>query len=219
MHFEVPKSKSLREFGGEYLMIVISIATALGIEHMVQTVHHQHKAEEAAQRMQTELRLSLAEIERVTAHNKVQIEEATALQKGLLADIKNKVAGQKAMDNFFESSKGKFNVSLQIPGFKHEAWDVAVADQSASWMSPRELQRYSGAYADLRDAQQAATVGMSLLTGSTMLKTMSNLEMDTSSPQELYYMLSELNFSYKQVNSSLEDLRSKLSKTLEASKS
>ena len=49
MHFEVPKSKSLREFGGEYLMIVISIATALGIEHMVQTVHHRHKAEEAAQ--------------------------------------------------------------------------------------------------------------------------------------------------------------------------
>jgi hypothetical protein len=219
MHFEVPKSKSLREFGGEYLMIVISIATALGIEHMVQTVHHRHKAEEAAQRMQTELRLTLAEIEKVTAHNKLQIEEATALQKGLLKDIKSKVAGQKAIDNFFESNKGKFNVSLQIPGFKHEAWDVAVADQSASWMSPGDLQRYSGAYADVRDAQQATTVGMSFLTGSTMLKTMSDLEIDASSPQDLYFMLSQLNFSYKQVNSTLEDLRGKLSKSLEASKS
>ncbi len=29
MHFEVPKSKKLKEFGGEYVMIVISILAAL----------------------------------------------------------------------------------------------------------------------------------------------------------------------------------------------
>jgi hypothetical protein len=48
MHFEVPKAKSFKEFGGEYLMIVISIATALALEHSVQTWHRRHMAEQAA---------------------------------------------------------------------------------------------------------------------------------------------------------------------------
>ena len=46
MHFEVPKVKmhSLREFLQHYLMIVLSILTALGLEQWIEGAHHRHAA-------------------------------------------------------------------------------------------------------------------------------------------------------------------------------
>ena len=38
MHFEVPKAKKFKEFGGEYVMIVISILTALALEAAVEQI-------------------------------------------------------------------------------------------------------------------------------------------------------------------------------------
>ena len=69
MHFEVPKSKKLKEFGGEYVMIVISILTALALEHAVQTIHHKHLAHEAADKIEAELRLNAKDVQTVLAHN------------------------------------------------------------------------------------------------------------------------------------------------------
>jgi hypothetical protein len=48
MHFEVPKAKKFKEFGGEYVMIVISILTALALEQGLEALHHRHLAHEAA---------------------------------------------------------------------------------------------------------------------------------------------------------------------------
>lgn len=163
MHFEVPKSKKLREFASEYVMIVISIATALALEHIVQTQHHRHLAEEAAQRMQVELSATLAEVDKVAAHNNAQIALNDKLREAVLKDIRDKVPDSTAMANFYTASKGSFNLSVQVPSYKHEAWDVAVANQSASWMKPADLQRYSSAYSAVRDSQQLSTVGMSFL--------------------------------------------------------
>lgn len=214
MHFEVPKSKRLREFASEYVMIVISIATALVLEHVVQTQHHKHLAEEAAQRMQTELRATLAEVEKVSQHNKEQIALNDKLRAAVLKDILDKVPDKTAMQNFFSASKGTFNLSIQMPSYKHEAWDVAVADQSASWMKPDDLQRYSSAYSAARDSQQLATVGMSFLTGSDYLKIFSELKMGTSNPRDVYQMLSRMSFCYEQINNSLRDLKEQLDKAV-----
>jgi hypothetical protein len=222
MHFEVPKSKSLREFGGEYLMIVISIATALALEHLVQTQHHKQLAQEAAERMQVELRSTLTEVDQVVAHNKAQIDIANALRVDVLKDIEAKVPELKAMQKFHDAAKGTFTVSLHIPSYKHEAWDVAVANQSASWLKPAELQRYSSAYGAIHDSQQLSSVGMNFAGGPEMLKTLSDLEMHSATPRDVYYLLKRLVFSYEQINGSLADLREKLVKAVppaEAAKS
>jgi len=39
MHVEVPKSHSFKEFAGEYVMIVVSILTALALENGVHRYH------------------------------------------------------------------------------------------------------------------------------------------------------------------------------------
>jgi hypothetical protein len=214
MHFEVPKSKKLREFASEYIMIVISIATALALEHLVQTVHHKHLAEEAAQRMQAELSATLAEVDKVTAHNNAQIALNDQLRDAVLKDIKDKVPEKTAMENFQRASNGKFNLSVQVPSYKHEAWDVAVANQSASWMSATELQRYSSAYSAVHDSQQLASIGMGFLSGSEYLKTMGDLKMGSSNPRDVYQVLSHMSFCYQQINNSLAELKEQLAKAV-----
>ena len=215
MHFEVPKSKSLREFFGEYFMIVISIGTALGLEYLVQTQHHKHLAQEAAQRMQEELRATLQDLDKARTRNKTEIDTIRKLQELLLKDIEKKTPEQEAMKNFNVASEGKFGIHLMVPTLKHEAWDVAVANQSASWMAAGELQRYSAAYAALRDTQQETAIGMNFLQGAQMLKTFSDLEMGSGTPKELFYTLNQMKFSYQQVNNSLSDLRKNLATALE----
>ena len=69
MHVELPKAKKFKEFGGEYVMIVISIITALGLEHAVQSYHHRHLAHEASVRIEAELRSNLAELDDAITHN------------------------------------------------------------------------------------------------------------------------------------------------------
>ena len=69
MHFEVPKAKSFKEFGGEYLMIVVSIVTALALEHGVQTWHHHRIAAEAAAKIDQELREDAGNVAEVAKHN------------------------------------------------------------------------------------------------------------------------------------------------------
>ena len=46
MHIELPKIRlhSLREFATHYLMIVLSILTALGLEAWIERVHHERAA-------------------------------------------------------------------------------------------------------------------------------------------------------------------------------
>ena len=46
MHLELPRTRlqSLKDFIKHYLMIVLSILTALGLEAWIEHVHHKHAA-------------------------------------------------------------------------------------------------------------------------------------------------------------------------------
>ena len=80
MHFEVPKASSFKEFGGEYLMIVISIITALALEHGVQTLHHRHLAHEAGTRIDAEIQANVRELDQVLTHNTAELTKLQALR-------------------------------------------------------------------------------------------------------------------------------------------
>jgi len=214
MHFEVPKAKSIREFAGEYMMIVISIATALVLEHMVQTAHHRRLAEEAAQSMQQELRMTLANLDQTVMHNQEQIELTTKLQKVLQKDIEDKLTERQIMKHIEQVTNHKIGFNLHLPQIKHEAWDVAVASQAASWMTPAELQRYSSAYAAIHDSQQLTDAGMTYMSGSEFVKAMSDLQINASTPRDMHYILSSMLLSYRQINNSVTELRATLLKAM-----
>ena len=64
MHIEPPKVSmhSVKEFFTHYLMIVLSVLTALGLEALLEHMHHAHAAEAAQQAIETELANNVAEI-------------------------------------------------------------------------------------------------------------------------------------------------------------
>jgi hypothetical protein len=217
MHFEVPKSKfaSIREFAGEYLMIVVSIGTALLLEHTVQTVHHRHLAEEAAHRMEAETRDNIAELDRTSKTNRAEAQKLGKLRDALLKDIQDNVSDKIALGHFGVESKHSISLNMVLPSLRHEAWDVAVANQSASWMQPEVLQRYSGAYASVRDLQLAGSTTMSFLNGPQLIRTMTDLQLGSGTPpRDLMYALNQMIMSYTLLSSQATEISAQLKKAL-----
>lgn len=64
MHVEPPSHapSSLKELGIHYLMIVLGILTALGLEAGFETLHHRRLAQHTVEQLETELRANLAEV-------------------------------------------------------------------------------------------------------------------------------------------------------------
>ncbi|WP_082551747.1 hypothetical protein [Massilia sp. Root351] len=206
MHFEVPKAglKTAREFLGEYSMIVVSILTALALEHAAQSWHHSHRAHDAERKIEAELRINLDELQKVSAANKKQMEHIMQMRKGLLADIKAKSSEKELLEHFTQNAGKRYGLNLQTPTLRREAWDVAVASQAASWMSAELLQRYSALYAQQRDTLTAVTGDTQLtLSGPDMLNTLSDLELGTVDPHALYRSLRQMESTIDSVQGNL----------------
>ena len=150
MHIEPPKVSmhSVKEFVTHYLMIVLSVLTALGLEAFLEHLHHAHAAEAAQQAIETELANNVAEIRSSMADNAARLAPMQALDTRLTEEIRS---GRPKAEIVAELSAlaraDQIDVGLFIPSLRHEAWDVAVANQSASWIAPATLTRYAGAYA------------------------------------------------------------------------
>jgi hypothetical protein len=211
MHFEVPKAKSFREFGGEYLMIVISILTALALEHGVQTWHHRHVAEQASVKIDQELRANAEDVAAVQAHNEAEMRKLDAIARELRAGIVNKVDDAVLMKRLAGEWRDSFNLSVKSPALRREAWDAAVASQAASWMTDEALERYSRVYARMREVQAiefGPNGGMDI---SRYRDTMSNVEMGQGDPRDIYRTLNQMISAYNS-NGNLDGLRQALKK-------
>ena len=202
MHFEVPKSKKLKEFGGEYVMIVISILTALALEHAVQTIHHKHLAHEAAAKIEAELRSNVKDVQDVLAHNEADLKEVQRVRAELLQGIRDKVADDVLMARFKTDWKAGLTLSVQVPTLRHEAWDAAVANQAVTWMPDEQLQRYVTAYADIRSTGS----GGNFLDGPRMMDTLSDLETGTATPHQMLKALTQVRSAYGSIDGNLQAL-------------
>jgi len=213
MHFEVPKSKKLKEFGGEYVMIVISILTALALEHAVQAVHHKQLAHEAAERIEAELRLNAKDVSDVLEHNERDLREIQRVRAELLKGIQDKVPDDELMAHFKSDWKGGLNLAIKVPTLRHEAWDAAVANQAVTWMPDAQLQRYVTAYADMRDVHTLTVSGGSnFMDGPRRMDTLSDLETGTATPHQMLKILSQMRSAYGSVDGNLHGLLKSLPK-------
>ncbi|MCU6496333.1 hypothetical protein LPN04_00840 [Rugamonas sp. A1-17] len=212
MHFEVPKAKRLKEFGGEYLMIVISIATALALEHGVQTLHHRHLAHEAADKIDAEIQINIHELDDALNHNNEQQKKTMAARELLLAGIRDKVDSPVLIKQLLQQHK--LGLSIMMPSLRREAWEVAVANQAVSWMPQQQLERYSSIYANMRDVQLISGSGSNnFLDGAGMLNTLSDINMGQGDPKAIYRMLSQMISAYSSTDGNLQDLRNNLAKS------
>jgi len=218
MHFEVPQAhiKTFKEFAGHYLMIVISIVTALGLEQWMESTHHKHLAEIASQQIQQEIRANVDAIDATLTHNAGQLKAVTAMQTGLVEKIK---AGLPAADinTYIEQQiKKQFSLSLEWPTVPHEAWDVAVANQSVTWMDPSVLRRYSVAYATQRDGQADTRLGTTaMLSGTRFVDVSTDLELGTVDARELARVLRQMRSVLASTQNNLTDTKAALLKALD----
>ncbi len=156
MHFEVPKlPHSIREFFAHYVMIVVSILTALGLEAAVQHFHQAHAAEAAQQSMEAELRANLDALRQSNVDNFKRLKPLEELTALLVKDFGDGVPDAQIRQQIAERVKAGLELGLFYPRLRHEAWDVAVANQSASYLAPDVLRRLSIAYTAQREINMA----------------------------------------------------------------
>jgi hypothetical protein len=152
MHFEVPKLErhSAGEFAKHYLMIVLSILTALGLEQWIERVHHRHAAEYASAQIDAELRGTLIDVLKAQDSNERTLAPMKALQKAISEDVQRGLS-DKEINEHIRATRTPFRLSLDWPTLSSQAWDVAVANQSATWIDEEKLRKYASAYANQRE--------------------------------------------------------------------
>lgn len=217
MHVEVPKSHSFKEFAGEYVMIVVSIITALALENGVHRYHQNHKAHEAARNIEAELVANLAELRSTIKQNQAQIVTTKKMKDILLTEIKAGTADKEAVRRAVQESGGTFGINMVTPSLQHEAWDVAVANQSLTTMPTERLKHYALQYALMRDTQQVlANRGTSFLDYTQVANTFSSFELGEIDARSVYRVLTQLNSTYDTTNRMLKGIEEQIVKEQEA---
>ncbi|MEP6897214.1 MAG: hypothetical protein ABI870_01675 [Rhodanobacter sp.] len=152
MHIRLakPSALNLGEFAKQYLMIVLSILTALGLDAWVEHTQHTNAAADASQQIEVELRANLVDIDNSLRKNTVNLQPLQQLDKAIGADIRGHLPND-AINRHILALRKQFKLSMNWPTFGMQAWNVAIANQSASWMNTNDLRRYSSAYSAQQD--------------------------------------------------------------------
>jgi hypothetical protein len=158
MHVEVPKERigSLREFGVHYLLIVLSILTALGLEQLLATYHHAEAAQASRQRILAEIAANLDEVRAIRKYNGANLKAIRDVREELLADIQQNRVTPDRLGAMLKRLGPAFIV--QVPSMRRDSWDAAIADQSATYIAPADLRRFSEIYSAERDVVQLTQI-------------------------------------------------------------
>jgi hypothetical protein len=219
MHLELPKARleSLRDFAKHYLMIVLSILTALGLEAWIEHAHHQHAAATAVVQIEAEIRSNLAEVDTDEKQDAMQLRKLDAVRDAVIRDLKSNVPDEVARQHILAMTRGGFDLHLKFPTLRHEAWDVAVASQSASWIDRARMQRYSAAYANARDSINLMHEDTAILmNGTGMVDTIADMATDQVQPRQFLHVVSQMRAMIDQTAQNLRVLKKQLESALPA---
>ena len=220
MHLEVLKVRleSLKDFAKHYLMIVLSILTALGLEAWIEHAHHRHAAETANAQIAAEIRTNLAEIGHALAQDSRQAKALASVRDALVQDFKAKAADETIAGHIQTLIATKdFKLNLGWPTLRQEAWDVAVANQSAGWIDDAAMRRYSAAYASQREAIATMNANLAVvMNGPRMIDTMTDLRTGDVKPREFLHVVSQMVVTLDQAQDSLATLQQQLGAALAA---
>lgn len=219
MHIEPPKvaMHSVKEFFTHYLMIVLSVLTALGLEALLEHMHHVHAAEAAQEAIEAELADNVAQVKSSINENRVRLAPLQALDTRLVGEMqsgkpKDEIAAEI---NALMRADG-VDLGLFVPTLRHDAWDVAVANQSATWVDRDSLTRYARAYTQQRilDAGASST----LLDGPRFVDAMTDARAQGADPVVFLRAISEAVGAMQATQNRLQLLETTLLNALPADK-
>ncbi|MEO8999245.1 MAG: hypothetical protein ABI227_06265 [Rhodanobacter sp.] len=217
MLFDFPKVRidSIKDFAKHYLMIVLSILTALGLEAWIERAHHQRAAATASSQIEAEIRTNLGEAHTDLQRDVAQLRRLDTIRDAVIRDLKAHVPDDVIKQHILTQTKDHFDLNLNFPTLRHEAWDVVVADQSASWIDQDRMQRYSAAYASQRDITTSMSENTALLmNGTGLVDTIADLGTDEAQPREFLHVISQMTAMLGQTVNSLRLLEKQLDAAL-----
>ncbi|NUO86096.1 MAG: hypothetical protein HOQ37_08340 [Cupriavidus sp.] len=214
MHLELPnvRLQSLKDLLKHYLMIVLSILTALGLEAWIEHAHHVHAAALARTQIDAEIRSNLAEVRSSLEQDARRAKALTQIRDALVQDFKEHMPDDAVARHVQSLVKVEgFNLGLRWPALRQEAWDVAVANQSASWIDDARMRRYSAAYAGQRDMVTTISANLALImNGPRMVDAMTDLRTGQVQPREFLRVIGQMTLMLDQAQSSLHTLEQHL---------
>ena len=218
MHIEPPNTRldSFKDFAKHYLMIVLSILTALGLEAWIEHAHHAHAAATASAQIETEIRQNLVIAENVRAHDLERMRALEKLRDELQGDIQAKLPDATILQRL-RAELGPHGLYLDVrsPSLRHEAWDVAVANQSAGWIDNASLHRFSTVYAAQAWCIHTITEDTRIvLDGPRMVDAMMKLRAGNIQPGELLLVLNQMYTTTEETGAILRNLVDTIRETM-----
>jgi hypothetical protein len=198
VHIEPPNTRleSFKDFAKHYLMIVLSILTALGLEAWIEHAHHTHAAATASAQIEAELSANLADIRKMHDADVQRLKALTQLDDYLIQAVKDGTDAAAVRRHVDEQTKGQFFLGLYLPEMRHEAWDVAVANQSAGWIDANRLRHYATIYAGQSEFERRISFNTSVnLLGSRMNDVDAGLRAGTIQPLEMMNAVNSMDSS------------------------
>jgi hypothetical protein len=217
MLFEIRKITfhSIQEFLREYLMIVVGILTALGLEHVIASHHHHQAAEQSRQQVVAELRANLDEIRQTRERNLRWSIPLAQLADSLKRDLKSGLSQEDVRKHLRARHEAESNIGFSFPTLRHDAWEVMVANQTAIYMDTGHLRRYSAAYAFQRDMMawlnQAST---SMMNDQQLLDVLADPELQEVDPRAFLKLMARNAGMLRLLESDLALLQGKLEEAL-----
>lgn len=195
MHIEPPGSRlaSFMDFAKHYLMMVLSILTALGLEAWIEHAHHAHAAAAASAQIEAELDVNLDQVRLMRDVDAKRLAMLNDLYGYLVQAVKGGVDAATVRQHIDAQTQGDFSLGLQLPRLRHEAWDVAVANQSAGWIDAKQLRHYAILYSYQSDFERRISFNTSVnLQDAQLNRVDADLQVGMAQPTELLHTVNAM---------------------------
>jgi hypothetical protein len=144
------------DFIRQYAMIVLSILTALGLERGAVSLQNAALARASRARIEAEIASVRADLVTTKQNNDATVQALAGVMKSLMTLLASGAPNDAAV---LELGKQAFpKISISIPDYPRDAWETAIADQSATHLDPADLARYSKIYTAERNDMNFASV-------------------------------------------------------------
>lgn len=213
MHVELSKMpmETVKDLAKHYLMIVLGILTALALEGWIEHVHERHAAEAASAQIEAEIHANRNEIDKVRAHDLERMHDLEKLRDTLVQDIKTHATDAQILQHVQQQTPDGLYLDWRWPTLRHEAWDVAVANQSAGWIDSDKLRRYAAVYATQNAHSSAMNEDLpTVLNGPRMVDTIIDLQVGNAQPNELLHVVNQMAWLLNEVTHNLDSLASRI---------
>ncbi len=97
---------------------------------------------------------------------------------------------------------------------RHEAWDVAVANQAVAHIDPEVLRKLSAAYALQRETEAATRVSLGLFSGPRLADAMTDLGIGAIDPLEFLHVTRQVALAVRTLQGTLIQLEAALGRAL-----